>query len=203
MARLEPALEYVLSHEGWYANNPKDPGGETWRGIARRFWPTWVGWQLIDAAKSEPGFPNSLRARADLQKLVEDFYRQNFWPALYDQVENQNIATRLFDFGVNADLRVAVRAMQESVKPFVAGPIVVDGKFGNQTLGAINSIEPERLAKEFRARKTLHYAAVGIRRFIKHLKDAGWLRVVPDGAIEQAVDYAMTFMLGWMRRAMA
>ena len=27
---------------------PEDRGGETYRGIARRAWPKWAGWKIVD-----------------------------------------------------------------------------------------------------------------------------------------------------------
>jgi len=203
MGELETALDYALGHEGWYSNNPKDPGGETWRGIARRHWPNWAGWARIDVAKSQPNFPASLRQDSVLNTLVLAFYRENFWNTLYNDISNQAVATRLFDFGVNVSPNIATRAIQESANTIASSGLRVDGKFGTGTLRAVNAIEPESLIKEFRARKTVYYAAVGIRRLLKSLKDGGWLRAVPKAAIERAVDYATTFMLGWMRRAMS
>src|SRR3712207_6059069 len=55
------ALERTLEFEGWYSKHPADPGGETYRGIARRHHPSWPGWALIDEAKQRPGFPGTLK----------------------------------------------------------------------------------------------------------------------------------------------
>ena len=51
MAIFEPAFKLLILHEGGYANNKNDIGGETYRGIARNYWPKWVGWKLIDHIK--------------------------------------------------------------------------------------------------------------------------------------------------------
>ena len=62
MAQFEPAFEKTMKFEGGYANNPADRGGETYRGIARKIWPGWNGWPLVDAAKQKAGFPGNLAA---------------------------------------------------------------------------------------------------------------------------------------------
>ncbi len=45
------ALKHTLEFEGGYANDPADRGGETFRGISRKNWPRWSGWDLIDQVK--------------------------------------------------------------------------------------------------------------------------------------------------------
>jgi lysozyme family protein len=44
MAEFNPALEKVLSHEGGYVVDPNDPGGETYKGVARKIHSKWDGW---------------------------------------------------------------------------------------------------------------------------------------------------------------
>jgi len=51
MADFNQALQMVLQNEGGYVNDPNDPGGETYKGIARKMNSNWIGWQLIDLQK--------------------------------------------------------------------------------------------------------------------------------------------------------
>lgn len=60
MADFKKALEMVLKHEGGYVCDPSDPGGETYKGVARNMHSGWTGWMEIDLAKKEPGFPANL-----------------------------------------------------------------------------------------------------------------------------------------------
>ena len=84
MADFRKALEHVLSNEGGYVNDPDDPGGETYKGIARKMNPQWKGWPLIN----KRDFTNPL-----LADLVASFYRDNYWePIRGDQITSQLVA---------------------------------------------------------------------------------------------------------------
>ena len=48
MADFNQAFDITMGHEGGYANNKLDTGGETYRGVSRNNWPDWEGWRLID-----------------------------------------------------------------------------------------------------------------------------------------------------------
>jgi len=148
MAEFDKAVAQTFAHEGGFANDVFDPGGETMYGISKRSYP-------------EEDIPNLTRERAI--KL----YRQDFWCPLYDQIQSQAVANELFDFGVNTSARewpkVAVRVLQESLRYLMVGPMVIDGVFGRRTLEATNSISQDRLLREFRARQAFYYANIVIR----------------------------------------
>src|SRR4051812_34145455 len=95
MSDFDYALTQLLKEEGGYANDPRDPGGETYKGISRVFWPNWSGWPLIDAAKTDPKFREKLAENEHLPSLINSFYRKNFWQ--FDGVNDLLIASKLFD----------------------------------------------------------------------------------------------------------
>jgi len=136
MAKFNLALLKVLSHEGGYANDPDDLGGETYKGIARNSHGTWSGWSLIDQFKSKPDFPHSLNTNPKLQNLVEQFYLNNFWvPLNVEQIQNQTSADSVFDFAVNSGLTTSIRLVQSIVGT------KIDGIIGVITLNKINSMD--------------------------------------------------------------
>ena len=51
MANFEDAYKKLLIKEGGYVHDSDDSGGETYRGISRRYNPTWEGWDIIDTYK--------------------------------------------------------------------------------------------------------------------------------------------------------
>ncbi len=139
MAQFEIAERITGRNEGGYANHPDDRGGETYAGIARKFWPKWDGWKRIDQIKKTHGASAAVinkHAKAD-QELVMNivaFYKANFWDAnKLSQFEDQQIANSVYDFGVNSGVMKAAVTLQK-----VLG-VDQDGKIGRNTLGAVNS----------------------------------------------------------------
>lgn len=99
--------------EGGYANDPKDHGGETWRGISRNNFPRWEGWVRIDSYKKLSGFPAMLKNDGDLELLVLKFYRKNFWNVIRgDEIKAQPICDQVYDMAVNAGNGTAIMLAQ-------------------------------------------------------------------------------------------
>jgi len=110
------AIIKVLKSEGGHANDPDDGGGETYRGIARKFWPQWAGWKIIDAAKMLSNFPKCLSANTELQNLVIDFYKVNFCDKIGgDSIGNINILNMLVDTAVLEGITSAIKRAQKIV----------------------------------------------------------------------------------------
>jgi lysozyme family protein len=47
MANFEEAFEATMAAEGEYVDDPKDPGGETYKGVARSRNPNWLGFENL------------------------------------------------------------------------------------------------------------------------------------------------------------
>lgn len=116
MAEFKLAYEKTLGHEGGYANDPQDRGGETYKGIARNHWPDWEGWPVIDKLKDEPDFPSCLATHNSLQRMVRNFYKAHYWDkADLDEMPSQEVAEEIFDTGVNQGLGTAIQYLQEAL----------------------------------------------------------------------------------------
>src|SRR5882672_5159433 len=113
MATFKESLSKTLLHEGGYVNDPDDPGGETYKGVARNLFGKWDGWTIIDQLKKQSGLPAeafgvgrlsvSLDRNQELQSKVEEFFQNNFWDRIKgDDISNQQVADSIFDFAVNA-----------------------------------------------------------------------------------------------------
>lgn len=153
MANFVKALAFVLENEGGYSDDPGDSGGETYCGISRNNFPAWAGWTIIDSAKADRDFPNSLQALDPLTAAVESFYRSTFWaPINGDAIADQNIATQLLDACVNDGVGEGVRLLQRALK------IDADGKFGPRTVAALAAANPTITLRDFRAWRQWLYA---------------------------------------------
>ena len=113
MANYRSAILKVLLTEGGYANDPDDSGGETYKGIARNFWPRWSGWVIIDIAKKQHGYELALNRNMQLNDDVIAFYKVNFWDKVGgDFIKDQSIANNLVDAAVNEGIKGAVKRAQ-------------------------------------------------------------------------------------------
>jgi lysozyme family protein len=140
MADFKIAYDETMGNEGGYANVQGDPGGETWKGIARNFWPNWEGWKTIDEWKNggNPNWKNLMKE--ELEPNVQDFYKVQFWNRILgDQIRNQEVANELFDSAVNMGVSKAVTFLQEALSIFQnAVVIVADGNFGGITFKCLD-----------------------------------------------------------------
>jgi len=145
MADYDVAFDITLAHEGGYDNDPDDAGGETYKGVARKYYPTWAGWAIIDAAKEEPNFPDSLKGNIVLDSMIREFYRINYWNRFDgDGLSEQLLANELFDTGVNMGVSRAVEFLQKALNVLnrngkLYDDIGEDGKFGNDTITALSA----------------------------------------------------------------
>ena len=113
MADFNKALTKVLKKEGGYVNDPIDKGGETYKGICRKYHSTAHMWELIERYKDECGgvnaaFKKKLDADKVIAKEVANIYKINYWdPFKLDTVLNQKVAEQVFDDAVNRGVKNA------------------------------------------------------------------------------------------------
>lgn len=145
MANYLEAYNITLGHEGGYSNDPDDVGGETFKGIARRYHPSWGGWTIIDDIKKQPGFPGTAYNNQLLDDMVKKFYKSYYWDVnLLDSCQSQAVANELFDTGVNMGTGRAGRFLQKALNLLNKNgrqwsDIVEDGKVGRNTLKALDA----------------------------------------------------------------
>jgi lysozyme family protein len=175
MADFAAAYAKTMRHEGGYANNPADRGGETYKGIARKHWPGWKGWPIVDWAKSRPGFPRSLSGNSELQRMAEEFYRNAFWSNWMQAIPSQGLAEWYFDKAVNMGTPQATKLLQRAVGA------VDDGKYGPKTHAAVLK------ALKDDEQGTIDACREQARAFYRHLADAN-----PS---------QQQFLRGWLARA--
>lgn len=145
MSNFDEAFKKTMAHEGWgqLSNDPHDPGGMTYSGISRRYWPTWAGWAIIDDAE-RPFYPQVVE---QFMALAKDFYLVNFWHRIQGDLIAEfspAIAEELFDTAVNVGVVRAVEFLQEafnvSMGEYEYGKdLVVDGRLGPVTIEAVRN----------------------------------------------------------------
>ena len=145
MASYTLAFANTLANEGAYSNDPRDRGGETYKGIARNMNPKWEGWAAVDEIKANTNINQLnrvLQADEELDQMVRDFYELVYWtPLMLNQIKEQEVANELFDTAVNQGISKAVHFLQEALNLLNNNQkhysdINEDGKMGEGTLKA-------------------------------------------------------------------
>jgi lysozyme family protein len=133
MPRFRDCIERVLTHEGGYVNDPRDPGGETKWGIAKRSYP-----------------------QLDIKSLTREdaiaIYERDFWQRVQGDRLPGPFVFQALDAAVNHGIGNAVRWLQR------AAGVADDGIIGPVTLAAVARQEAADLVLNFNAERLEFYA---------------------------------------------
>lgn len=139
---FDRAFAATMQSEGGYVNNPKDPGGETYMGIARTRHPYWPGWAIVDECRADG---EALSMAPGLTEAVRQFYKEEFWVKMrcpmIDQV-SEAVAEELFEAGVNCGPGNGVRFLQRALNRLNSNgelwaDLKDDGGMGPKTMRAV------------------------------------------------------------------
>lgn len=147
---FDKCIEVVLKNEGGYVNHPADPGGETNYGICKRYFP-------------DEDIKNLTKKRA--KKL----YFDNFWKpmSLWDII-NPEIILQIFDFGINAGKRRAIKSAQKIVN------VAQDGICGKMTTNSINEY-PDNFLEKYKIERRYYYTNLAKRKPELKVFLRGWI----------------------------
>ena len=154
LTNFDDIIEIVLEHEGGYVNDPKDPGGETNFGVAKRSHPD-----------------------VDIKNLTKEgakeIYKKTYWDKNKVDKMPDNLKHIYFDMCVNQGKSRAVKILQRAANAKGAG-LDVDGGLGPATLGAIekSNVELQRV----RAYRVKYYADLVTRKPDLERFYFGWFR---------------------------
>lgn len=158
--RFDKIIQKTLKHEGGFVDDPKDKGGATAFGISSKAHPKEF---KFDSNGKCISYPTKERAI--------EIYRNEYWkkPKI-SLIENDIIAAKVFDIGVNCGFGRAIKFLQRSLNEIVKNGLSVDGIIGSNTIKAINSADSDRLLVLFKKHAKQYYESLNQPRFIK-----GWL----------------------------
>jgi lysozyme family protein len=167
----------VIEREGGYVNHPADRGGPTCWGIT------------LEVARRH-GYTGDMRSLP--RQTAAQIYAADYWHSLkLDDVAamNQDLATVLFDFGVNSGPGRAARKLQRQLNVLndrgrLYADIVVDGAFGPATLRALKGFAAAR-------------GAAGLE-VLTHTVNAE--RIVFCRQLAERNESQEAFTYGWFRR---
>jgi lysozyme family protein len=142
MSVFSPAFNDVKRHEGGRVNHPKDRGGSTAFGLSLRFMKGLPG---LAGDVDGDGHVNADDIAALTVEKARHFYKAYFWDHYrLEQIQDQGIATKLFNFFVNMRGKTAALVAQRAANDLGAN-LVTDGVMGSRSIKAINALEPAAL----------------------------------------------------------
>jgi lysozyme family protein len=185
LANFYEAYQITRKHEGGYVNDKDDVGGETYKGISRRYHPSWPGWRIVDAYKGKSDFLNKIYSDEKLEELVIGFYKEHFWDVnLLDEVSSQSVANEMFDTGVNMGVGRAAKFLQKALNVLnkngrLYPDLVEDGVIGSGTLRALNACLSYRgdvyIYKVLNILQGMHYVNFMSKSSVQEKFAYGWL----------------------------
>lgn len=126
MKTFQDYIKIILKHEGGYSNHSADPGGSTKYGISFKFLKSYG----IDI--NNDGEINIKDIKELTLEEATQLYFIHFWkPMRLHYIDNEDLKLHLFDMGVNAGTRTAVKILQRMLG------VGIDGIIGKNTAKAV------------------------------------------------------------------
>lgn len=136
MSSFDDAFDLLIGNEGGYANNPKDPGGETMWGVTAR---VARAWGYLGAMKDLP--------RATAKRIAKQLY----WDPLRADEFDGRIGFQLLDANFNGGHPVLWMQQAAGVK--------ADGVLGPATIAAVKAVDPKSFVMRFIAARQAYLTA--------------------------------------------
>lgn len=158
MITFEKAIERVLSHEGGYVHDPRDPGGETQWGISKAAYP----------------YINIKTLTREDAKVI---YFRDYWKPVAGSLP-ASLAYQALDAAVNHGIGNAIRFMQRAVD------VADDGNWGPVSAAQAKKFEENDLLFRFLAERTLFMTK--LRKWDTFGR--GWVRRIAQNLLYAAED---------------
>lgn len=145
---FDSCLTLVLGAEGGFVNDPRDRGGATKYGITQE---TLTAWRR----SRDPGaIVNEEHVRQLKIEEAKEIYRSRYWNVLRCDDLPKGVDLLVFDLGVNAGPARSAKILQD-----VLG-VEQDGSIGPVTLNGLNTCAPDKIIREFSAKRLEFYRSL-------------------------------------------
>lgn len=171
MADFYKAIKHIIANEGGFSDHPADPGGTTKYGISLRFLKS----EGIDINKDY-----SINQK-DIQDLTlndaQMLYQTYFWkPNKYELINDQGIATKVFDLAVNMGARNANKILQRAINSTdVKKKLTIDGVIGGMSIDAANKANGKFLQDVMRIEAVNYYNQLIVKNSSLAVFRNGWM----------------------------
>lgn len=154
MSDFQIAVQKTLVNEGGFVDDPNDPGKATNFGITQADMP---GVNMKDITQAQ----------------AIAYYAENYWKTLYAQIENQDVANKLFDMGVLFGVGEAVKVLQIVLATSVPA-IEPDADFGPETLAATNEVDANSLLQAYKTAMVTYMLRIVVNKPVLREFTSGW-----------------------------
>jgi len=152
LSELEGGFQKIASDPGNY-NSLGELVGTNY-GISARLYETVIGYP-----------PKEHDIRSITKDEARDIYKQLFWnDNQASRIESQAVANTVIDMQVNSGR--GIKIAQEVLRDEFNLDISVDGVVGDQTIGAINSVDPAAFVNEYNHARIKYYLSIGNSEWI-------------------------------------
>ena len=121
---FDQCFDKLISHEGGYVNDPRDPGGETKFGISKRAYP-------------------QVDIKALTLESAKAIYKRDYWDRAQCDKLPPSLAYLIFDAAVNSGIGQSIRFLQRSLN------VADDGVIGPMTIAAVSRLDAESICARF------------------------------------------------------
>ena len=156
-------FEYILSVEGGYSDDKADKGGKTKYGI-------------IEVEARKYGYKGDMK---DLTKdIAKDIYKNKYYLSNnLDKIKDKRVALSIADWTINSG-SWGLKKAQQAVNILKGDVLVVDGRIGEKSIEAINSVNPELFLTQYHELQRKFYKAIVDNNPSQSVFLKGWLNRV-------------------------
>jgi len=149
MADFNIAYKISFKNEGGWVNDPNDLGGETYRGISRKYNPSWKGWAYIDSLKPSGAIKKNW-TNTEADKLAGAFYKATHWDAIkLDKAISQDNANQIYDHALSG-LPRAIEEAKAVLKRKFNKSVVENTTMSDADVQALNSVDQGQFFSEYK-----------------------------------------------------
>ena len=156
-------FEYILSVEGGYSNDKADKGGKTKYGI-------------IEVEARKYGYQGDMR---DLTKdIAKNIYKNKYYLSNnLDKIKDKRVALSIADWTINSG-SWGLKKAQQTINILKGDVLVVDGKIGEKSIEAINTVNPEMFLTQYHELQRKFYYSIVKSNPSQSIFLKGWLNRV-------------------------
>lgn len=162
MERFQKIFDYLLKVEGGYSDDKYDSGGKTKYGI-------------IEVEARKYGYKGHMR---DMPiEIARDIYDKKYYHGnRLNEVTDDRIALSVCDWIVNSGNWGAKKAQQALNE--LGYNLVIDGKIGNKTIEALNTVDVEKFLEKYHSLQRKFYHSIVANKSNQKVFLKGWLNRV-------------------------